>query len=154
MSQEEKVETKVVTTKVEVSMKKILHYSQATVNVGADTGKNYIARNLSCMEKWSPEDISKIFNGEGNLKGISNMKKQRKSSLTADNPTARADMVKNTRKHVIARDIKIKTNFYCNRRKRMKLRGHNKCDARIILSKKILDSRHLVAKKTADGRNS
>ena len=102
MSQEEKVETKVVTTKVEVSMKKILHYSQATVNVGADTGKNYIARNLSCMEKWSPEDISKIFNGEGNLKGISNMKKQRKSSLTADNPAARADMVKNNRKHVIA----------------------------------------------------
>ena len=102
MSQEEKVETKVVATKVEVSMKKILHYSKTTVNAGADFGKNYVARNLSCMKKWSPDDISKIFNDEGKLKGASNMKKQRKSTLTANNPTAHADMVKNTRKHVIA----------------------------------------------------
>ena len=47
----------------------------------------------------------------------------------------------------MARDIKINTNFYRNSRERMKLRGHNKFDARIILRKKISNSHHLVGKK-------
>ena len=97
MSQENH-ETKVV----EVSMYKLLQYSKTTVNVGADAGKTYMERNLSCMKKWSFDDIFKIFNGEGRLIGVSGIRKQRKSSLTANNSTARADMVKNTRKHAIA----------------------------------------------------
>ena len=108
MCQEEKAETKIVTTKVEVTMRQVLQSSTATLSSGEDAGKNIIARNLSCMKKWSADDISKIFNDEGNLKSFSRkyIRKQRKSSgqrsMTADNPAARFDMVKSTRKHTIA----------------------------------------------------
>lgn len=104
MSQEEKAETKIVTTKVEVTMRQILQSSTVTLSSGEDAGKNIIARNLSCMKKWSADNISKIFNDEGNLKSFSRkyVRKQRRSSMTADNPVSRVDMVKSTRKHTIA----------------------------------------------------
>ena len=105
MSQEEKAKTKTVTTKVEVTMRQILQSSTAKLSSGVDAGKNIIARNLSCMKKWSADDITKIFNDEGNLKSFSGKyaRKQRKSSsMTADNPVSRVDMVKSTRRHTIA----------------------------------------------------
>ena len=119
MSQEEKAETDIVTTKVEIHMKQILKYSKATVGSGEDTGKNYIKRNLNCMKKWSEDDISKIFTGEGSLKPYSRKAaKDRKLTLTSDNPGSRVDMVKNTRKltigalKLIFKDEKLKNSEF------------------------------------------
>ena len=136
-------------TKVEISMRKLLQYSNTTVNAGADAGKNYLARNLNCMKKWSSDEIFKIFNGEGRLIGVSGVRKQRKSLLTANNPTARADMVKNTRKLVIAAlklvfgEEKLKNSeFEMPRKHNLKWMANKLISERGILNK--FDSRIVV----------
>ena len=90
-------------------MAKVLHYSKHKISSGEDGGKLKIVRNLDCMKKWTEEEISGIFDDEGNLeKRIGRPKNgQRRLSLTSNDPGARADLVRSTRKEVVAALKKI-----------------------------------------------
>ena len=106
MSQEEKAETKIVTTTVKIHLAKMY-----CVSSGKNAGKNqtvelsrrcrYIQRNLKCMKRWSEDDISKIFTDEGRLKRYSR-KVANYRTFKSNNTGARVDIVKNTRKLTIA----------------------------------------------------
>ena len=92
-------------------MAKVLHYSKNKISSGVDSGKLMIVRNLDCMKKWTEEEISEIFDDEGNLKLIGRSKRSvgggKRLSLTSNDPGARADLVRNTKKGVIAALKKI-----------------------------------------------
>ena len=74
-------------------------------------GQLVIVRNLDYMKKWSEDEISEIFDDEGQLKHLlsnklrtSNKKtssKLRALPLTANHYGSRVDMVESTRKHTI-----------------------------------------------------
>ena len=86
-------------------MEKILDYSSRKLTSGPNEGKLVIERNLDYMKTWSEDEISEIFDDEGQLKRLlSNKlskKRRRALSMTA-NCGSRVDMVKSTRKHTIS----------------------------------------------------
>ena len=75
-------------TKIEIDMKQVLLYSKLTVKSGTDAGKLVLKRNLDCMKEWTDDEISEIFDRNGNLKGTKRLK-------------TRSNLVKTTRFHTI-----------------------------------------------------
>ena len=69
-------------------MKQVLLYSKLTVKSGADAGKLVLKRNLDCMKEWTDDEISEIFDRNGNLKVTKRLK-------------TRSNLVKTTRFHTI-----------------------------------------------------
>ena len=96
--------------KIETNMKEVLLYCELTVKSGADAGKQIIQRNLDCMKKWSDDDISRIFDDDGNLKwpsrdtarGVSILCRARKYLSGINRAVAKYDLVKNTRQHTMS----------------------------------------------------
>ena len=84
-------------TKIEIDMKQVLLYSKLTVKSGEDAGKLVLERNLDCMKNWTDDEISEIFNDDGNVKRTKNKIR----SVTANNVFARSNMVQKTRFHTI-----------------------------------------------------
>ena len=86
-------------------MDKILEQNTMRFISGPKQGQLVIERNLDFMKKWSENEISEIFDEEGQLKHLlSNKlskKRRRALSMTA-NCGSRVDMVKSTRKHTIS----------------------------------------------------
>ena len=86
-------------------MEKILEQNTMRFTSGPKQGQLVIERNLDFMKKWSENEISEIFDDEGQLKHLlSNKlskKRRRALSMTA-NCGSRVDMVKSTRKHTIS----------------------------------------------------
>ena len=71
---------------------------------GPKKGQLVIERNLDYMKKWSGDEISEIFDDEGQLKSLlSNKlsKKRRRALSMTENHGSRVDMVQSTRKHTI-----------------------------------------------------
>ena len=83
---------------VTITWGRIFEYSGRKITRGPDSGKLLIKRNLECMRNWSKDEISEIFDRQGKLKKIRGRKRE---VLTANNPAARVELVKNTRKHVV-----------------------------------------------------
>ena len=107
MSQEENVETEVVKTIVEIPLKKILEYSGTKLISGDDAGMLVVQRNVDCMKKWSDDEISKLFKSDGTLNYprrllLDNGHRLQRRSFPPNDQAARAQMVKNTRKYVVA----------------------------------------------------
>ena len=85
------------------------------LNSGPNEGQLVIERNLDYMKKWSEDEISEIFDNQGNLKSrLSNKLQSRESRkrgrispgckalpMTANHPGCRVDMVESTRKRTI-----------------------------------------------------
>ena len=102
--------------KIEITMEKILEQNTRRLNSGPNEGQLVIERNLDYMKKWSEDEISEIFDNQGNLKSrLSNKLQSRESRnrgrispgckalpMTANNPGSRVDMVKSTRIHTVA----------------------------------------------------
>ena len=92
-------------------MEKILEQNTMRFTSGPKQGQLVIERNLDHMKKWSENEISEIFDDEGQLKHLlsnklrtSNKKtssKLRALPLTANHYGSRVDMVESTRKHTI-----------------------------------------------------
>ena len=77
-------------------MNTIIHYSKKKVpaNAKENAGKLQIKCNLEEMKKWSYNQISEIFDSQGNLKGnFKQMKGQIKSS-NANDPGSRVDLIR------------------------------------------------------------
>ena len=86
-----------------VTWGRISEYSSRKITRGPDAGKLLIERNLECMRNWSKDQISEIFDDQGKLKKIRRPKYGIfRGKLTDDNPSARVEMVKNTRKYVVS----------------------------------------------------
>ena len=106
-------------TKIKIEMAKVLHYSKNKISFGGDSGKLMIVRNLDCMKKWTEEEIDEIFDDEGNfIWELYNLEKRgarskhsvsgaKRLSLTSNDPGARADLIRSTRKEVVAALKKI-----------------------------------------------
>ena len=81
-----------------------MHYGKRKINFGEDADKLIIARNMDCMKKWTETEISDIFDG-GNLKltnyGWRSLPSIKRKSITANDPLARTELVRSTRKHVM-----------------------------------------------------
>ena len=89
--------------KIEIDLKQVLLYSKLTVKSGDDASKLVLARNLDCMKEWTDNEISEIFNDDGNVKRT----KRKSGSVTASNVFARSNMVQKTRFHTISALRKI-----------------------------------------------
>ena len=97
--------------KIKISIEKILEQNTMRFISGPKQGQLVIERNLDHMKKWSENEISEIFDDEGQLKRLlsnklrtSNKKtssKLRALPLTANHYGSRVDMVESTRKHTI-----------------------------------------------------
>ena len=99
--------------KIKIPMGKILKQRTGTLISGENTGQLVIERNLDYMKNWSEDEISEIFDDEGNLKtNLSNRAKFNSRlivykckglprGLTAKHKGARVDMVQSTRKQTI-----------------------------------------------------
>ena len=83
--------------KIEIDLKQVLLHSKLTVKSGEDAGKLVLARNLDIMKQWTDDEISEIFNDDGNVKRTKNKIR----SVTANNVFARSNMVQKTRFHTI-----------------------------------------------------
>ena len=90
--------------KIKIEIEKVLHYGKRKINFGEDADKLIIARNMDCMKKWTETEISDIFDG-GNLKltnyGWRSLPSIKRKSITANDPLARTELVRSTRKHVM-----------------------------------------------------
>ena len=90
---------------VNITLGRIIENSNAKIAVGADAGKRIIERNLECMEKWTEDEVSEIFEGDEKvrfkLKNFGRGKSVKRKSLTENHPAARAAMVESTRKHMV-----------------------------------------------------
>ena len=90
---------------VNITLGRIIENSNAKIGVGADAGKRIIERNLECMEKWTEDEVSEIFEGDEKvrfkLKNFGRGKSVKRKSLTENHPAARAAMVESTRKHMV-----------------------------------------------------
>ena len=90
---------------VNITLGRIIENSNAKIGVGADAGKRIIERNLECMEKWTEDEVSEIFEGDEKvrfkLKNFGQAKSLKRKSLTENHPAARVAMVESTRKHMV-----------------------------------------------------
>ena len=84
---------------VTITWDRIFEYSSRKITRGPDSGKLLIERNLECMRNWSKDEISEIFDRQGKLKKFS---RRKGGVLTDNNPAARVDLVKSTRKHMVS----------------------------------------------------
>ena len=91
--------------KIEIDLKQVLHYSKLTVKSGDDAGKLVLERNLDCMKNWTDEEISEIFNDNGNL--TKHTRRPKGFRRDSDSPHARRKLVKITRHHTISALKKI-----------------------------------------------
>ena len=90
-------------------MGKILEQNTMRFISGPKQGQLVIERNLNHMKKWSEDEISEIFDDEGQLKRLLSNKLRtstRKTpsklrEMTANHYGSRVDMVESTRKHTI-----------------------------------------------------
>ena len=96
-------------------MGKILEQNTMRFICGPKKGQLVIERNLDYMKKWSGDEISEIFDDDGQLKHVlsdklhsrERIKKGRVISrriplpMTANHYGSRVDMVESTRKHTI-----------------------------------------------------
>lgn len=104
MSQEEKVETEIVTEKIKIKIKKVIRYSKNKVpsNAKENAGELLIKRYLDEMKKWSDDEISAIFDDQGNLKGLPSFKQLKLKNLhnrrTPNDPGSRVDLIRKTKK--------------------------------------------------------
>ena len=86
-----------------VTWGRISEYSSRKITRGPDAGKLLIERNLECMRNWSKDEISEIFDGRVKLKKFRRPKHGVfRGKLTDNDPAARVELVKNTRKYVVA----------------------------------------------------
>jgi len=74
--------------KIEINMEQVMLYSKATVKFGPDAGKLVLARNLECIKEWTDDEISEVFDADGNLKRTKRMK-------------TRSNLIRSTRFHTI-----------------------------------------------------
>jgi len=74
--------------KIKISMEQVLLYSKLTVKSGEDAGKLVLERNLDRIKEWTDDEISEIFDADGNLKRTKRMK-------------TRSNLIKTTRFHTI-----------------------------------------------------
>ena len=90
---------------VNITLGRITENSNAKIALGVDAGKRIIERNLKCMEKWTEDEVSEIFEGNEKvrfrLKNFGRGKSVKRKSLTENHPAARAAMVASTRKHMV-----------------------------------------------------
>ena len=88
--------------KIKIGIEKVLHYSKRKVNFGEDADKLVIARNMDCMKKWTEAEISDTFDN-GNVKNRKTkfIRSNKRRSMTANDPVARTELVRSTRKHVM-----------------------------------------------------
>ena len=96
-------------------MDKILEQNTMRLNSGLNEGQLVIERNLDYMKKWSGDEISEIFDEEGQLKRLLSNKLHAREHmsngriisgrqalpLTANHYGSRVDMVESTRKITI-----------------------------------------------------
>ena len=92
--------------KIKIPMEKILEQNTMRFISGSNKGQLVIERNLDYMKKWSGDEISEIFDDEGQLKHLLSNKLRTSSKLwalplTANHYGSRVDMVESTRKHTI-----------------------------------------------------
>ena len=101
--------------KIEITMEKILEQNTRRLNSGPNEGQLVIERNLDYMKKWSEDEISEIFDDEGQLRHVLSDKlhsrerikkgrvisRRRALPMTANHYGSRVDMVESTRKHTI-----------------------------------------------------
>ena len=94
MSQDEKVGIEIVTAKIKINIKKVINFSKNKVppNAKENAGELLIKRNLEEMKKWSDDEISEIFDDQGNLK------RRRKRSWKPSDPGSRVDLIDKTKK--------------------------------------------------------
>ena len=94
MSQDEKVGIEIVTAKIKINIKKVINFSKNKVppNAKENAGELVIKRNLEEMKKWSDDEISEIFDDQGNLK------RRRKRSWKPSDPGSRVDLIDKTKK--------------------------------------------------------
>ena len=93
MSQDEKVGIEIVTAKIKIKIKKVINFSKNKVppNAKENAGELLIKRNLEEMKKWSDDEISEIFDDQGNLK------RRRKRSWKPSDPGSRVDLIRKTK---------------------------------------------------------
>ena len=98
MSQDEKIEIEIVTTKIKIKIEKVIEYSRIKVPAHAkkNAGELVIKRNVEKIKKWSEDEISKIFDDQGNLKSfpLKNLHHRRKEN----DPGFRVDVIRRTKK--------------------------------------------------------
>ena len=96
-------------------MDKILEQNTMRFISGPKQGQLVIVRNLDYMKKWSEDEISEIFDDEGQLRHVLSDKlhsrerikkgrvisRRRALPMTANHYGSRVDMVESTRKHTI-----------------------------------------------------
>ena len=94
MSQDEKVGIEIVTAKIKINIKKVILFSKNKVPPSAkeNAGELLIKHNLEKMKKWSDDEISEIFDDQGNLK------RRRKRSWKPSDPGSRVDLIDKTKK--------------------------------------------------------
>ena len=101
--------------KIQIPMEKILEQNTMRFISGPKQGQLVIVRNLDYMKKWSEDEISEIFDDEGQLRHVLSDKlhsrerikkgrvisRRRALPMTANHYGSRVDMVESTRKHTI-----------------------------------------------------
>ena len=104
-----------MTNKIQIPMDKILDQNTMRFISGPKQGQLVIVRNLDYMKKWSEDEISEIFDDEGQLRHVLSDKlhsrerikkgrvisRRRALPMTANHYGSRVDMVESTRKHTI-----------------------------------------------------
>ena len=104
MSQDEKIGIEIVTTKIKIKIEKVIEYSKIKVPAHAkkNGGELVIKRNIEEMKKWSEDEISKIFDDQGNLKSFPSIKQLKLKNLhrrrKENDPGSRVDLIRRTKK--------------------------------------------------------
>jgi len=103
MSQDEKIGIEIVTSKIKIKIKKVINFSKTKVPASSkeNAGELVIKRNLDEMKKWSDDEISEIFDGQGNLKPLPSIKqlklKGRHNRRKPNDPGSRVDLIRRTK---------------------------------------------------------
>ena len=103
MSQDEKVGIEIVTSKIKIKIKKLINFSKSKVPPHAkeNAGELVIKRNLEEMKKWSDDEISEIFDDQGNLKPLPSIKQlkltSRHNRRKPNDPGSRVDLIRKTK---------------------------------------------------------
>ena len=100
MSQDEKIGIEIVTTKIKIKIEKVIEYSKIKVPAHAkkNAGELVIKRNIEEMKKWSEDEISKIFDDQGNLKSFPSIQQLKLKNLhhrrKENDPGSRVDLIR------------------------------------------------------------